>query len=111
MASAVGTVGSKNGAGGVGAAYDESFEPTGGQRVTDAHGRYYDAVLAGRVFQAANSGAVTSGAGLSATVATISLTNPVGSGRYLVVLEATWAFSTAAAAATAVYVAAMATNA
>lgn len=104
MASAVGTGGSKVVSTGTQA--DQSFSTTGGQRVNDATGRYTDPVLRGRVFTACNQAAVTSGAGLSATVATLSLTNPVASTVNLVLLDVGFTFSTAAAAATSVYLAA-----
>ncbi len=109
MASATGTGGSKVVSTGTQA--DQSFSTTGGQRVTDASGRYTDVVLRGRTFTAANQAAVTSGAGLSATVATLSLTNPPSSGFNLVLLDYGFTFSTAAAAATSVYLAATAQSA
>src|SRR3954470_21814553 len=104
MATATGTVGGKFISSGSQA--DQSFNPQGSQRVADGLGRYADAVLRGRVFTACNQAAVTSGAGLSATVATLSLTNPAGSGVNLVLLDYGFTFSTAAAAATSVYLAA-----
>lgn len=104
MATATGTVGSKFA--GQGAQADQSFNMQGSQRVADGLGRYADAVLRGRVYTACNQAAVTSGAGLSATVATLSLTNPVNSTVNLILLDAGFTFSTAAAAATSVYLAA-----
>jgi hypothetical protein len=109
MATATGTVGSK--AVGAGAQVDQSFGPGGGLRVNDSSGKYTDVNIRGRLFTACNQAAVTSGAGLSATVATLSLTNPVGSGVYLILIDYGFTFSTAAAAATSVYLAATAQSA
>src|SRR5260221_315179 len=109
MASPTGTGGSKVVSTGTQA--DQSFSITGGQRVNDAMARYADAVLRGRVFTATNQAAVTSGAGLSATVATLSLTNPVASTVNLVLIDVGFTFSTVAATATSVYLAATAQSA
>lgn len=65
---------------------------------------YYDlAVVKGNVFTAAPQAAVTCGAGLSATVATISLSNNLLSGKNCAILQVSWAFSAAPAAAVVVY--------
>lgn len=109
MATATGTVGSKSVANG--SQVDQSMSPGGGLRVNDSSGKYTDVNIRGRLFSACNQAAVTSGAGLSATVATLSLTNPVSSGVYLVLIDYGFTFSTAAAAATSVYLAATAVSA
>lgn len=86
MATATGTVGSKNVSSGAGTQYDQSFMPSGAQRTSDAHGRYLDSVLRGRVFSAANqAGAALSN--LSATCTGFCLNNPTGSGQWVAVLE------------------------
>jgi hypothetical protein len=54
------------------------------------------------IFMACNQAAVTAGAGLSTTVATLSLSNDVTSTKNLYLLRASWAFSTVAAAAVVV---------
>lgn len=105
MATPVGSVGSKLNPSN-NTQVDESFGPDGAQRVMDAHGRYADLAFRGRLFTAANQAAVTCGAGLSATMVTLALNNPVGSGVYLELIDAAWGFTTAAAAATTVYLAA-----
>lgn len=77
---------------------------------TEGHGRYAEptwrgglGLSIGGLFSAANQAAVTSGVGLSATVATISLSNDLGSNKILAVNTISWAFSAAPAAATVVY--------
>lgn len=107
MASPTGTGGSKTAVPTL-AQCDQSFGVSGAQRVQDSTGRYTDVTLRGRVFTSANQAAVTSGAGLSATVATLCLTNPANSGFWLVLLDYGFTFSTVAAAATSVYLAATA---
>jgi hypothetical protein len=84
---------------------DPRFERLGATVVTDAHGRYAEAVSRGRVFLAATQAGVASGAGLSATVSSIALTNPVGTSRRCDLLFAMCAPTTAPAAA-AVFLAA-----
>lgn len=56
-------------------------------------------VINSNIFFACAQAPVTAGAGLSATVATISLSNNIANTKNLVLLNATWTFSTAAAAA------------
>lgn len=67
------------------------------------HSRYYEQTYRGNVFSFANQAAVTCGAGLSTTVATVSLSNNLNSGKNLAVLQVSWTFSAAIAAATIVY--------
>ena len=54
------------------------------------------------IFFACTQAPVTAGAALSATVATISLSNDITSKKNLVLLNAQWAFTTSAAAAAAI---------
>lgn len=70
--------------------------------VADGHGRYQEPVYRQRVWTAAGQAAVSLGAGLSAT-SVWSLYNPIGSGVNLVLLEFTFAFSAAPAAAAVVF--------
>lgn len=86
MASATGTVGSKSQASANGAQYDQSFMPSGAQRVSDAHGRYTDTALRGRAFLASNAAGVAVTA-LNATATGMILTNPVASGQYLSLID------------------------
>jgi len=82
MASATGTVGSKNATTASSGQYDQSFMPSGAQRVSDGHGRYLDTALRGRSFLAANqTGKAISN--LSASATGWVLTNPVASGQYV----------------------------
>lgn len=67
---------------------------SGAQRVTDGHGRFMDAALAGRLFSGgmtitsiANATFTTGTLGATATPI-IGLWNPIGSGKYLAVLQA-----------------------
>lgn len=86
MASATGSVGSKNAVSGANAQYDQSFMPSGAQRVADGHGRYTDTALRGRAFLASNAAGVAVTA-LNATATGLILTNPVASGQYISLLE------------------------
>ena len=72
---------------------------TGEQVVSDGHARYQEAVLRGAVFLAANQAgsAVTN---LATTATGLILTNPLGSGKNLVVIEIGF-IQTSTAAATA----------
>lgn len=98
MATATGTVGAKANIGG-GSQADNSFTPDGALRATDAHGRYFDAVMRGNAYLAANqAGAALSN--LSATCTGWCLTNPVNSGKWLSLLAA-GLFQTSTAATTA----------
>jgi hypothetical protein len=79
---------------------------TGGQRVLDAHGRYFDSVMRGNTYVCANQSGVTTQAGLSATTPALTLYNPVGSGVYAEIVFAGCFASVAFAAAAAVWLAA-----
>lgn len=89
MATATGTVGSKSASSSNGSQYDQSFMPSGAQRVADGHGRYVDTALRGRSFLAANAGAIAVTA-LNATATGFILTNPVAAaagGVYVALLD------------------------
>lgn len=75
---------------------------SGALMVADSDPRYYDPVNRGITFAAAGQAAVTLGAGLSAT-SVWSLYNPAGSGVNLALVEFTFAFSAAPAAAAVVF--------
>ncbi len=98
MAAPVGSVGSKQQAAS-GTAYDESFMPSGAQRVADGHGRYLDTVLRGRAFCVSNAAGVAVTA-LNATATGMIITNPASSGVYVAFLE--WDAQQAVAATTAI---------
>lgn len=74
---------------------------TGETVVGDAHGHFQEAVLAGNVFIGANllGTAVTTQAGLSATTPALTLYNPVGSGKNLVLWKVGIGVNAAPAAA------------
>lgn len=57
--------------------------------VTDAHGRYQEAVLNGNVFLAASQAVATTTVGLNTTYTGLCVSNPVGSGKNMVLLFAT----------------------
>lgn len=99
MATATGQVGSKNPTNTNGTQYDQSFMPSGAQRVSDAHGRYTDTVFRGRAFAASNAAGVAVTA-LNATATGLILTNPIASGQYLSMIEV--ASQQAVAATTAI---------
>jgi len=70
----------------------------GAQAVGDSQARYYEQTSRGKVYHAANVSATTMTAGLSATSVGVTLSNPVGSTKWLVVLAACWVQSTGVAA-------------
>ena len=70
---------------------------TGELVVTEAHGRYQEAVYRGNVFVAANQAAQALSTALSTTQTGFTLTNPAGSGRILVLLDAAIAIASAPA--------------
>lgn len=70
---------------------------TGELNVADAHGRYQEAVYRGNVYVASNQAAQALSVALSATQTGFTLTNPAGSGKLLVVLDACIALATAPA--------------
>lgn len=98
MASPIGTVGAKSNIT-QGSSADQSFDPSGAQRVTDSHGRYGDMSARGNLYCGANQAAVAVTA-LNATATGLILTNIVGSGRFLEVINA--GVQQALAAATAI---------
>jgi hypothetical protein len=69
--------------------------------VADVHAKYQEAVVRGNVFIGADLGGtpVTTQAGLSATTPALTLYNPVGSGKNLVLLSTTVDITSAPAAA------------
>ena len=71
--------------------------------VTQAHGRYQDAVDRGAVFHASLPAAVALGTALTATGVTFTLANPAGSGKNLVLLQATLAVVVGTTAGFVVY--------
>jgi len=72
---------------------DGGINPTRGGKTgeviaTDAHGRYHEAVSRGNCFFAANQAAATFAVGLTTTTVTsFAVTNPVGSGKNLSLLQ------------------------
>lgn len=73
---------------------------TSEQIVSDAHGRYNEAVSRGNVYSlTVNAGAATAFTGGAAGTPFVSIYNPVGSGKNLVVLHASVANRVAASAA------------
>src|SRR5713101_3850258 len=73
---------------------------TGEAIVSDAHGKYYEAVYRGNVFAAANQAAQTYTLFSVTTATGLILSNPSGSGKNLSLLEV--GFMPAAAAAAAI---------
>lgn len=73
---------------------------SGAQRVSDAHGRYMDAVMAGRVYVlSVVAGAATAYAGAAAGTPLLALHNPANSQRYVSILGITFGSVVAASAA------------
>jgi hypothetical protein len=70
---------------------------TGELDVADTHGRYQEATYRGNVFLASNQAAQSLSTALSATQTGFTLTNPAGSGKLLVVLDACIALASAPA--------------
>lgn len=68
------------------------------QIVSDAHGRYYEAVVRGNVYCAANSAAQATSTA-NATATGLILTNPVGTGKVLSILDIVVGVGAAVAAA------------
>lgn len=65
---------------------------------TDGHAKYQEAVMNGNMFLSSNQAAQTL-TGLATTVTGYCLTNPVGSGKNLVLIDATFAYGGAPAGA------------
>lgn len=61
----------------------------GDQIVSELHGRYYEQTYRGNVFFVANQAVVTTTVGLATTYTGLCLSNPIGSGKHLVLLKAT----------------------
>ena len=80
-------------------------DKSGATVVTQGHARFQEAVLQGNVYGVANQAGVTSQAGLSATTPVLTLYNPAGSGKNLVVWYAGAVFTVAFATAGAIFVA------
>lgn len=73
---------------------------SGAQRVTDAHGRYMDAVMAGRVWVlSVVAGAATAYAGGAAGTPLLAVHNPANSQKYLSILGVSFGSVVAASAA------------
>jgi hypothetical protein len=89
--------------GGTGTAPPFTASITGGQRVNDAHGRYMDAVLSGRVFVASNQTLATLQTGLTTAQTGLGIYNPSTSGKYLVLLQASCVFTIAQPTTASVY--------
>jgi hypothetical protein len=71
---------------------------SGGQRVQDAHGRYYDSCARGQIFNAATQAGQTTSAGLATTYVGLCVSNPIASKVNLVVNKVGWAWTVIAAA-------------
>lgn len=86
-------------------------DKTGASVVTDAHAKYQEAVLRGNVFHASMQAGASLGTALTATAVTLTLYNPSGSGKNLVLLECDVGITTGiSAAGTAVLVYAINVN-
>lgn len=70
---------------------------------TELHPRNMREVLAGNVFAASNTAAVTFGTSLTATAVTFTLSNPSGSGKNLVIIKTVLAVAAASTAGSIVY--------
>ena len=81
-----------------GAILETRSEKSGAIVTADAHGRYQEAVLRGNVFFACNQAGIATGAGLATAAKNMTLYNPLGSGKNLVLLEITAAITVAPAA-------------
>src|ERR1700752_95329 len=80
-----------------GAAPNLRAAKTGALVVQDAHGRYTESVYRGNVFSGANHAAHALSTAISATQTGFPLTNPAGSGKNLIVLDACIALASAPA--------------
>ena len=65
--------------------------------VSDAHGRYYEAAINGAIFTASNVAAQAVSVALATTYTGLCLSNPVGSGKNLVLLSGQYALTVAPA--------------
>ena len=94
-----GTVGNQAQGGiGKGAAADERLDPSACLVTVDGHAKYQETLFTGNTYLASNqaAGALT---GLATTVTGYCITNPVGSGKNLVMIDACIALATAPAGA------------
>lgn len=71
------------------------FGKTGEQVTTDAHGRYHEAAGCGRVFYAASQAATTWSVALNTTHSGLVVSNPIGSGVLLSILQVGFSLSVA----------------
>lgn len=86
--------------GGSGTAVPFTASVSGSQRTNDAHGRYMDAVMAGRAFVlSVVGGAATAYAGAAAGTPLLAVHNPANSQRYISVLGVSFGGAVAASAA------------
>ena len=69
----------------------------GAMVIQNLHGRYYEQVMRGNVFGASNQAAQAVSVALNTTYTGLVLSNPNGSGKYLVLLSAGYALSVAPA--------------
>jgi hypothetical protein len=83
---------------------------SGGQRTSDAHARYMDAVLQGNVFVAANQALATLQTGLTTAQTGLGLFNPANSGKRLVIWNASCLLTLAQPTTPSVYGLCAATN-
>jgi hypothetical protein len=74
-----------------------------GAATCDSNARYWDAVTRGNVFVAELQAAATFGTALTATAVTLTLFNPAGSGKNLVLIEGSASLVTITAAGQVVY--------
>lgn len=87
-----------------GATHPARSDMTGAGVVTQGHARFQEAVLQGQCYAVANQAGVTSQAGISVTTPVLTLYNPLGSGKNLVIWYAGASFTVAFATAGAVFV-------
>ena len=84
--------------GGVGSAPPFTASIMGASRTSDAHGRYMNAALEGRLFTASNVAAQAVSVALTTTYTGLCISNPAGSGKILALLGCQYALSVAPAA-------------
>ena len=84
--------------GGTGTAPPFTAGLTGAQRVADAHGRYMQASLEGRVFSASNVAAQAVSVALTTTYTGLCISNPAGNTKNFALLGCQYALSVAPAA-------------
>lgn len=102
MATNQGTVGARVLS--AGASADERLDRQAALVTTDAHGRYNEAVLGGRVWTASTQAGVATSTALSTTQTGFTLTNPAGSGVNLSVIDIIVGCTTAPAAAASIVI-------